>query len=223
MGIFTRSTKVAKSNHLREKESSHLLNLRTPSDYADLLDPLERLRQQREQIPPAPHNILQQDHPQTSQNSNPSQINHQEGHGRRRQGGTNRTSSWPARDTFSFLKTDVSKSSDGMVAPITCGDETLAATAPRRRPPAEAARGHGGWAAGKETEPAAADLEAGFRVLGWASAVEEVEVAAAILGCEEGLRVWLREWKEGFTRDTSEGLYLCCNVRYNMILLWLLT
>jgi hypothetical protein len=88
------------------------------------------------------------------------------------------------------LKTDVSKSSDGMVAPITCGDETLAATAPRRRrPPAEAARGHGGWAAGKETEPAAADLEAGFRVLGWASAVEEVEVAAAILGCEEGLRV----------------------------------
>lgn len=149
MGIFTRSTKVAKSNHLREKESSHLLNLRTPSDYADLLDPLERLRQQREQIPPAPHNILQQDHPQTSQNSNPSQINHQEGHGRRRQGGTNRTSSWPARDTFSFLKTDVSKSSDGMVAPITCGDETLAATAPRQRGAGGGGEGHGGWAAGR--------------------------------------------------------------------------
>jgi hypothetical protein len=56
--------------------------------------------------------------------------------------GTNRTSSWPANDTFSFLKTEVSKSSDGMVVLITDGDATLAATAPRR--PAEAARWHGG-------------------------------------------------------------------------------
>jgi hypothetical protein len=56
--------------------------------------------------------------------------------------GTNRTSSWPAKDTFSFLKTEVSKSSDGMVVLITDGDATLAATAPRR--PAEAARRHGG-------------------------------------------------------------------------------
>ena len=76
----------------------------------------------------------------------------------------NRTSSWPARDTFSFLKTEVSKSSDGMAVPITDGDETFAATARRRS--AEAARRHGGCVAGKETEAAAVPTEgAGFRVL----------------------------------------------------------
>ena len=33
-------------------------NLRAPSNDTDLLDPLERLREQREQVPPAPDNIL---------------------------------------------------------------------------------------------------------------------------------------------------------------------
>jgi hypothetical protein len=66
-----------------------------------------------------------------------------------------------------------------MVVPITDGDATLADAARRR--PAEAARRHGGWAAEKDTEPAAGVLEVGFRVLGWEKAREEVEeVAAAI-------------------------------------------
>jgi hypothetical protein len=45
-------------NHSAKKESWQLFNLRAPSDDADLLDPLERLRQQREQVPPTPHDIL---------------------------------------------------------------------------------------------------------------------------------------------------------------------
>ena len=35
------------------------LNLGAPSDDADLLDALERLREQREEVPPAPHDVLQ--------------------------------------------------------------------------------------------------------------------------------------------------------------------
>jgi len=33
-------------------------NLRAPSNDSDLLDPLERLREQREQVPPAAHDVL---------------------------------------------------------------------------------------------------------------------------------------------------------------------
>ena len=82
------------------------------------------------------------------------------------------------------MKTEVSKSSDGMAVPTTDGDATLAATARRR--PAEAARRHGACAAGKETEtePAAAPGApegAWFRVLrATARWVVVEEVAAAI-------------------------------------------
>jgi hypothetical protein len=87
-------------------------------------------------------------------------------------------SSWPASDTFSFLKTEVSKSSDGPAVPMTDGDETFTATA--RRLPAEAASRHGGCAVGKETEPAAAGVLEGFRVLRAMTRQVGEEVAAAI-------------------------------------------
>ena len=42
---------------------------------------------------------------------------------------TNQTSSWSARDAFSFLKTEVSKSNNGMAVPIADSDETFTAAA----------------------------------------------------------------------------------------------
>jgi len=90
--------------------------------------------------------------------------------------GERRTSSWPARETFSFLKTEVSKSSDGMAVPTAGGAETMAATSRRRAPDADAdeERRHAGcWVAGKETDEEVGRLlapAAAARVLGWPNA-----------------------------------------------------
>ena len=40
------------------KKLACVSNLRAPSNDSDLLDPLERLREQREQVPPAAHDVL---------------------------------------------------------------------------------------------------------------------------------------------------------------------
>lgn len=91
-----------------------------------------------------------------------------------------RTSSWPARETFSLLNTEVSKSSDGMAVPTAGGAETMAAKSRRRGPGADAdeeRRPAGCRVAGKETDeevgrvlaPAPAPAAAA-RVLGWPKA-----------------------------------------------------
>jgi hypothetical protein len=101
------------------------------------------------------------------------------------------------------VKTEVSKSSDGPAVAMTDGDETLAATA--RRLPEKAASRHGGCAAGKETELAAAVVLEGFRVLRAMAREAVEEVAAAILGCGTVQRLG---WKEEIAPDATAGFYV---------------
>jgi hypothetical protein len=133
--------------HTRIPKTKTGTNLRAPSNNSDLLDPLERLRKQREQVPPAAHDVLRhEDRSAVRAKQIVPKTNLEQ-----RQG---RTSSWPARETFSLLKTEVSKSSDGMAVPTAGGAETMAATSRRRRDPGagEESRHAGWWVAGKETD-----------------------------------------------------------------------
>jgi hypothetical protein len=101
------------------------------------------------------------------------------------------TSSWPARETFSFLKTEVSKSSEGMAA---SGAATTAAATSR------AARTRAGWETGNATTEEARVLGAAGRVLGWpkarAEAVAEVYAAMSQAG-QRSAGVAASEWVVG--------------------------
>lgn len=97
------------------------------------------------------------------------------------------TSSWPARETFSLLNTEVSKSSEGMAAPteaVVVGAATMAATARRRA----AERTHAGCEAGKATEEAVGvgsvlgTAAAAARVLGWEKEMVEAAIVLSLLG-----------------------------------------